>query len=72
MGTFLLLDNSMVPSDSITQELLKSVFGIFGNQKLTRLDSDHMCVDHNGSLYWYDLRLNGCLANVITYLLDFC
>ena len=43
MGTFLLLDISKVPSDSITQELLKSVFGIFGNQKLTRLDSNHMC-----------------------------
>ena len=42
MGTFLLLVISKVPSDSITRELLKSVFGIFGNKKLTRLDSDHM------------------------------
>ena len=42
MGTFLVLDISKVPSDSITQELLKSVFGIFGNKELTRLDSDHM------------------------------
>ena len=43
MGTFLVLDISKVPSDSITQELLKSVFGIFGNLKLTRLHSNHMC-----------------------------
>ena len=44
MGTFLNLNISKVPSDSTIQELLKSVFGIFGNQKLTRLDSNHMCL----------------------------
>ena len=43
MGTFLLLDISKVSSDSITQELLKSVFGIFGIKNLSRLDSRDMC-----------------------------
>ena len=47
MGTFLVLDIPKVPSDSTIQELLKSVFGMFGIQKLTRLDSDHMWTDYN-------------------------
>ena len=41
-GTLLLLDIPKVPSDSTIQELCKSVFRMFGIQKLTRLDSDHM------------------------------
>ena len=46
MGTLLLLDIPKVPSDSTIQELLKSVFGMLGMKNLTRLDSDHMCVQN--------------------------
>ena len=45
MGTLLLLDIPKVPSDSTIQELLKSVFGMLGMKNLTRLDSDHMCIN---------------------------
>ena len=44
MGTLLLLDIPKVPSNSTIQELLKSVFGMFGIKNLTGLDSDHMCM----------------------------
>ena len=38
MGTFLITANSIVESG-----LLRTVFKSFGNKKLTRLDSNHMC-----------------------------
>ena len=44
MGTFLITANSIVESDRAHSGLLRTVFKSFGNKKLTRLDSDHMCL----------------------------
>ena len=44
MVTFLITANSIVESDRASSGLLRTVFKSFGKKKLTRLDSNHMCV----------------------------
>ena len=65
MGTLLLLDIPKVPSDSTIQKLLKSAFGMFGIEKLTRLDSDHMCMSNTSVIS--DLDLNSLLFFLSMY-----
>ena len=43
MRTFLVSAYSIVGSERAHSGLLKTVFKTFGNKKLTRLDSNHMC-----------------------------
>ena len=42
-GTFLISAYSIVESDRAYSGLLRTIFKSFGNKKLTRLDSNHMC-----------------------------
>ena len=43
MGTFLFSTLSIVGSDRAHSGLLRTIIKSFGNKKLTRLDSNHMC-----------------------------
>ena len=45
MRTFLVSAYSIVGSERAHSGLLRTVFKTFGNKKLTRLDSNHMCYE---------------------------
>ena len=45
-GTFLISAYSIVESDRTHSGLLRNIFKSFGNKKLTRLHSDHMCLGY--------------------------
>ena len=54
MRTFLVSAYSIVGSERAHSGLLRTVFKTFGNEKLTRLDSNHMCI-HSITLKGYRL-----------------
>ena len=57
MRTFLVSAYSIVGSEKAHSGLLRTVFKTFGNKKLARLDSNHMCISPRPSIFYFTVFL---------------